>query len=432
MLRGIDGRHLCRTGGDGNSRAAQGVIMTEKTFDAYNIGDLREIARRKLPKGIFEFVDRGTEDEVSLRENRAVFERIRLLPRTLVDVSGRSQEISLFGHQQKMPIAIAPTGSAGLTWYNGEIALARAAAAAGIPFTLATGSTSAMERIVEQAGGRLWFQLYMWPDRSLSHKLVERAKAAGYEGLVIAIDSPVPGSREYNLHNGFTVPFSLSRRNVTDVLMHPRWLMSVLARYVVTTGIPRYENYPSGKKNRITSLPMGRAMALNDSLTWDDLRDLRKLWPRKLMVKGLLHPQDAVLAADCGVDGVILSNHGGRVVDGTPAPIEMVPQAVEAVGKRIPVLVDSGFRRGSDIVKALALGASAVLVGRATLYGTAVGGEAGAARAIGLLREEIDRMLALLGCRSVAELGRQYLVLPRGFGTCAPSSAASNEMALRE
>jgi isopentenyl diphosphate isomerase/L-lactate dehydrogenase-like FMN-dependent dehydrogenase len=183
--------------------------------------------------------------------------------------------------------------------------------------------------------------------------------------------------------------------------------------------MPRYENYPSDKKNRITSLPMGRAMALNDSLTWDDLRDLRQRWPRKLMVKGLLHPQDAVLAADCGVDGVILSNHGGRVVDGTPAPIEMVAQAVDAVGKRIPVLVDSGFRRGSDIIKALALGASAVLVGRATLYGTAVGGEAGAVRAIGLLREEIDRMLALLGCRSVADLGPQYLVLPPNFGKCA-------------
>jgi isopentenyl diphosphate isomerase/L-lactate dehydrogenase-like FMN-dependent dehydrogenase len=259
----------------------------------------------------------------------------------------------------------------------------------------------------------------MWPDKSLSHRLLERAKAAGCEALIVSIDSPVSGSREYNMHNGFMVPFSLTRRNVTDVLLHPRWLAAVLARYVMTTGIPRYENYPNPEKKRITSLPMGRAMALNDTLNWDDLRELRRMWPRILMVKGLLHPQDAVFAADCGVDGVIVSNHGGRVVDGTPAPVEMVPQVVEAVGRRIPVLVDSGFRRGSDIVKALALGARAVLVGRATLYGTAVGGEPGALRALTLLREEIDRMLAFLGCCSIAELGPQHLVLPDGFGRCA-------------
>ncbi len=280
--------------------------LKDNTLGAYNIADLREMARRRLPKGIFEFVDRGAEDEVSLRNNRAAFERIKLMPRVLVDVSQRSQEITLFGQRQKMPIAIAPTGAAGIMWHEGEIAVARAAAAAGIPFTLATGSMTAMEKVVAQAGGRLWFQLYMYADRSLSHQIAERAKAAGFEALIVTVDSPVFSNREYNLRNNFTMPMSYTVRNVTDVLTHPRWLAGVLMRYLLTTGMPRYENYPSEVKARITAQPMGRALKLNDSLTWDDVRVLRKLWPRTLMVKGLLHPQDAVFAADCGADVVTI------------------------------------------------------------------------------------------------------------------------------
>jgi len=385
--------------------------VKDKSPGAYNIDDLREIARRRVPKGMFEFVDRGSEDEVALRNNRTAFERIKLKPRTLVDVSKRNQEITLFGNPQQMPIAIAPTGSAGLMWYEGEIALARAAAAAGIPFTLATGSMTAMEEVVAQAGGRLWFQLYMWPDRSLSHKLVERARAAGYEALMVTVDGAVSGNREYNLRNGFTVPFTFTRRNVSDVLMHPEWLLGVLTRYLLTTGMPRYENYPSERKYKITAQPMGKGMLLNDSLNWDDLHALRKMWPHTLIVKGILHPQDAVLAADCGADGIVVSNHGGRNLDSSMAPIEVLPEVVDAVGKRITVIVDSGFRRGSDVVKALALGAKAVLIGRPTLYGTAAGGEAGAARAIAIFREEIDRVLALIGCPGIAALNREYLML---------------------
>jgi len=397
--------------------------VDDKSLGAYNIFDLREIAQRRLPKGIFEFVDRGTEDEIALHNNRAAFERIRLKPRTLVDVSRRNQGITLFGQSHQMPIAIAPTGTAGLMWYHGELELARAAAAAGIPFTLATGSMTAMETVAKEAGGTLWFQLYMWPDRSLSHKLVERAKAANYQALVVTVDGAVSGNREYNLRNGFTIPFSFTRRNVTDVLMHPRWMLSVLLRYLVTTGMPRYENYPSELRAKITARPMGRSMMKNDSLNWDDLRALRRMWPRTLLVKGIMHPQDAVLAADCGADGVIVSNHGGRNLDSSMAPIEVLPEIVEAAGKRTAVIVDSGFRRGSDVVKALALGAKAVLVGRSTLYGTAVGGEAGAARAIGIFREEIDRVLALIGCCGVAELGRECLDLPETMAGPAPGAA---------
>jgi isopentenyl diphosphate isomerase/L-lactate dehydrogenase-like FMN-dependent dehydrogenase len=387
-------------------------MMKDATLGYYNTADLHEAARRRLPKGLFEFMDRGNDDEVAMRENRAALERIKLKPRVLVDVSQRSQEITLFGKKQNMPVIVAPTGSTGLAWYEGEIALARAAAAHGIPFTLAAGSMTALERLPAEAGGTLWFQFYMWPDRSLSHQLVARARDAGYEALVFTVDTPVAPGREYNLRNGFTIPFRFTRRNVADVLAHPRWLFGVLARYLVTSGMPRYRNFPAHTQTRITALPLGRSTALNDALTWDDVRELRKLWPRTLIVKGIQQPRDALLAAECGADAVVLSNHGGRVLDGSAAPITVLPQVVEAVKGRITVIVDSGFRRGSDVVKALALGADAVMLGRAPLHGTASAGEAGALRALQIYRDEIDRVLALVGCVNVAALGPDHVILP--------------------
>jgi isopentenyl diphosphate isomerase/L-lactate dehydrogenase-like FMN-dependent dehydrogenase len=381
----------------------------DDTLGAYDIADLGRMAKRRLPKGVFEFFDRGNGDETAVVENRVAFDRIKLHPHALVDTSQRSQAVTLFGQRHKMPIVIAPTGSAGLGWYQGEIALARAAAEAGIPFTLATGSMTALEKVAEQAGGTLWFQIYMWSDRSLSHRLAERAKAAGYQALVVTVDTPVPPGREYNLRNGMTVPFRFTRRNVTDVLMHPRWVCGVLMRYLLASGMPRYENYPTELKARITALPMGRSMMVTDSLTWEDLKALRKLWPHALMVKGLLRAEDALLAADCGADGVIVSNHGGRAVDSTRAPIEVLPEVVEAAGSRLAVLVDSGFRRGADVAKALALGARAVLVGRGPLYGVSVAGQQGAARALEIYRDEIDRILAMIGCPGVEQLDRSYL-----------------------
>ena len=387
--------------------------MKDTTLGFYSTHDLREAARRRLPHGLFEFMDRGNDDDVAMHHNRAALESVKLVPRVLVDVSKRSQEITLLGKKQKMPIIVAPTGSAGLAWYEGEIALARAAAAYGIPFTLASGSMTKLERVAAEAGGTLWMQFYMWPDRSLSYQLIARARDAGFEALVFTVDTPVAPGREYNLRNGFTIPFRFTRRNVTDVLMHPRWLIGTLGRYLVTTGMPRYENFPPSTQTRITALPMGRSTALNNTLTWDDVRQLRKLWPGKLIVKGIQHPRDAVLAADCGADAVVLSNHGGRVLDASGATIHALPRVVEAVKKRITVIVDSGFRRGSDVVKALALGADAVMVGRAPLHGTASAGEAGALRALQIYRDEIDRVLALIGCTSVAELGPEYVEMPR-------------------
>jgi isopentenyl diphosphate isomerase/L-lactate dehydrogenase-like FMN-dependent dehydrogenase len=394
------------------THAAQAQRPVIPAMDVYDVADLREQARRRLPKGLFDFIDRGNDDEVAMRENQAALARIKLRPRVLADVSVRDQSIELFGKRQQMPVAIGPTGSAGLAWYQGEIELAKAAAAQGIPYTMATGSMTAMERVVEEAGGTLWFQLYMWPERDLSFQLVERARAAGFDALVFTVDTPVAPGREYNLRNGFVIPFRFTRRNVVDVAMHPRWLLGVIVRYLLTGGLPRYENFPRHLQTRFTALPMGRSMATNPSMSWDDVRALRRLWPRTLIVKGIQHAEDARLAADCGVDGIVVSNHGGRVLDSAPAPIETLPSVLDAVGNRMTVLVDSGFRRGADVVKALAMGAHAILLGRAPLYGTAMAGQLGAMRAIQLYRDEIDRVLGLIGCRGIGELGPQHLAMP--------------------
>jgi isopentenyl diphosphate isomerase/L-lactate dehydrogenase-like FMN-dependent dehydrogenase len=375
----------------------------------YSIADFREIAKRKLPKGLFEFIDRGNDDEIAMQENIAALARIKLVSRVLTDVSKRNLSIKLLGKQQALPFAIGPTGSAGLTWFEGEIALAKAAAKLGIPFTLATGSMTAMERVVSEAGGTLWFQLYLWPDRSLSHQLVRRASAAGYDALVFTVDTPVAPGREYNLRNGFVIPFQFTRHNVIDVLKHPGWLLGVIGKYLSHSGLPKYANFPEHMQTKITALPMGRSMATNESMSWEDLKELRKIWPRKLIVKGIQHPEDAKLAIQYGADAIVVSNHGGRVLDSSPATIDILPKIVERVNQQATVLIDGGFRRGSDIIKALALGADAVLLGRAPLYGTASAGQVGAERVLGLYKNEIDRVLGLIGCQDVNDLDSSYL-----------------------
>ena len=374
----------------------------------YNIADLRAVAQRRLPRGVFEFVDRGSEDEVALRNNRAGFERIKLRHRALVDVSDRSLATTLFGKPVSMPMAIAPTGAAGLCWHEGELELAKAAAKAKIPFTLATGAMTSMEKIAEQAGpgvgGRLWFQLYVWNRRELSYQLIERAKAAGFEALIVTIDTIVSPNREYNARNGFLLPFHPTVRFTVDMMRHPTWATSVLLKYFRTIGMPRNENYPEPYRRRISSAPDTFQVMRQDSLCWDDIRTFRKMWPGILMLKGINRPDDAVKAIEHGVDGIIVSNHGGRNMDSVVASIDALPDVAEAVGDRATVLLDSGVRRGSDIAKALALGAKAVLTGRVTLYGTAAGGEDGASKAIGIIRSELDKTMAYTGCCSVDEI----------------------------
>ena len=380
---------------------------------ALNIEDLRRIAQQRLPRVAYEFLAGGTEDDVTLRHNRAVFERIRFRPHTLVDVSGRSQQVSVFGKTFNCPFGIAPTGAAGLYGFAADIALARAARDAGVPFVLSTASFEPLEKVAQEAaGGTLWFQLYMSKDREPAQKLVARALDAGYEALVVTTDLPVHPNREYNQRNGFTVPFKLNFANMVDGALHPRWLVGVFLRTLLDSGVPRFQNLDTNVGGRIISKPMNEFRARREALNWEDFRWLRELWPRKLFVKGIMRADDALLAAQHGADGVFISNHGGRALDGALSPIEALPEIRAAVGRRIVLMLDSGIRRGSDIVKALALGADMAFVGRATLFGIAAGGEAGAQHAIGILRSEIDRVLALLGCPSVGQLNPDFLWQP--------------------
>lgn len=389
----------------------QSPRVTHLTTSALNIADLRELARKRLPRGLFDFVDRGSEDDIALANNRAALARIKLCPRVLVDVSKRSQATALFGKPQTMPLAIAPTGPTGLMWYRGEVALARAAARAGIPFTLASPATTAMEEVMAEAGGTQWFQLYMWKDREKSYRILERAKATGFEALLVTVDAIVPPNREFHTRSGFSLPMRLNPRNVADLATHPRWLIGVAGKYWRNGGMPRPRNYSTGKDEPTIVQRIGHTIDKNESLTRDDLRILRDKWPRKLIVKGILHPRDAIAAADCEADGIVVSNHGAISCDAAIAPIDALPAIADVVGERLTILIDSGFRRGSDVVKALALGAHAVLSGRSTLYGLAAGGEAGAYRALEILHEEIHRSLAVLGCPTVAHLTREHVVL---------------------
>lgn len=383
-----------------------------------NLADVREQARRRLPKGIFEFIDRGAEDDEAIAHNRAAFRRVKLKPKVLVDVSARSAEALLFGRALALPVAIAPTGAAGLVWYEGELELARAAAAAKIPFTLATRSMTSIEDIAEKAGGTLWFQLYVWAERALSYRLVERAQAAGFEALIVTVDVPVAPNREYNQRNGFSLPFNPTGRALLDIAAHPRWLTNVMGRYLATTGMPRYENQPGEHRQRITQGGKPLASLRGDRLTWEDIRELRRRWPRTLMVKGILSADDAVRAVDCGADGVVVSNHGGRCLDSAIAPIDAVQEVAEAIASRATILLDSGVRRGSDIVKALALGASAVLSGRPCLYGTALAGEAGARRVLDILRHELLTVMAMVGCPTISEISSEIVDCAERYLAC--------------
>ena len=372
--------------------------------DCYNVFDLRDAAKRRLPRAVFEFVDRSTEDEVALRNNRAAFERIKLRHRSLVDVSGRTTKTTLFGKEIALPMAIAPTGAAGLCWHEGELELAKAAAKAKIPFTLATGAMTNMEKIAREANFRLWFQLYVWKQRDLSYGLIERAKNAGFEALIVTTDTIVPPNREYNARNGFNIPFKPNMRFTFDIMRKPEWFINVLVKYLTTIGMPRNENYPPEYQRALRSDPRMHDVMRQDNLNWEDVKIFRDKWPGILMLKGINRVDDALKAASLGVDGIVVSNHGGRNMDSAAATIDMLPEIAQAAGDKITVLLDSGIRRGSDVVKAVALGAKCVLTGRATLYGTAVGGEAGAAKAVGIIKTEMDKTMAYTGCNGVDEI----------------------------
>lgn len=378
---------------------------------ALNIEDLRRLAKKRLTKGLFEFCDRGSEDDVALRHNRDALERIKLRSRVLNNTSERHTRSTLFGKPVDMPVVIGPTGPAGFVWYRGETELAKAANKAGIPFTVASTSNTPMEQIVEEGGGSLWYHLYVWRDMEASLKAVPRAEAAGYEALVLTVDSTIPYNREFDVRNGTTMPVRLTPRNIADLATHPRWLFGTVGRYVLSDGhLPRYVNIdmPEG----LPSTGVRDFLFKNDTLDWDFLKRIRDMWPRTLIVKGVLHADDALKCAELGVDGVVISNHGGIASDAALAPIDVLPSVVRAVGDRMTVIVDSGFRRGSDILKGLALGADAVIVGRATLYGVSAGGEPGATRALEILQAELRRTMGVLGLSDLADITRDHVVIP--------------------
>jgi isopentenyl diphosphate isomerase/L-lactate dehydrogenase-like FMN-dependent dehydrogenase len=384
--------------------------------ECYNVADFREGARRHLPKFIFEFIDRGAEDEVALADNVEAFRRIKLLTNFCVDLTDRDMGTELFGKRASLPLVISPTGVAGLCWYKGELALAKAAAKAGIPFTISWASLTSMETIAKEAGGRLWYQLYYWTEEDLSFETIARVRDLGYEALVVTIDTALGRSREYNDRNGFTDPITFNRKILFDLAQRPRWCLGVMGRYLTTTGMPKHENFPP-KYRDSKEKPVN-----HPGLSWKHIEKIRAFWPRTLIIKGILSEVDAIRAVECGADGISVSNHGGRSLDSAVPPIEILPAIAAAVGSRTTVLLDGGVRRGTDIIKALALGAKAALIGRATLYATAVAGQAGADKMLGIIGTEFEKNMAYVGCRRVSEVGphilapntRKALGLPNG------------------
>lgn len=373
---------------------------------AVSIEDLRCIAKARLPRAIFDFFDGGAEDEVTLRANRAAFERVRLLPRVLVDVSIVDLKTEILGKTSSLPLAIAPTGGISAGRAGAELALARAAKAFGVPFTLATPAAFTIERVADEVGGRLWFQLYAVRDREFREKLVLRAKHAGYEAMLVTVDLPVSGKRERDPRNGFVTPFKPSWRNSRDVIFKPAWLLEIMRHGL--PGMANFDGYRfSAQSPTDIATAVGREM--DAALDWDAVKRLRELWPGKLLLKGVERPDDAERAASIGCDGVVVSNHGGRQLDGALPTLDALPAVAAAAGKKITVLLDGGVRRGVDIVKARALGAHAVLTGRATLFGVQAGGEAGARRALEILASELERSMRLCGVRSIAEIGRDLI-----------------------
>lgn len=370
-----------------------------------NIEDLRLMAKQRLPRGIFEYIDGAAEDGIARQHNRDVYRSLKIRNRVLKDVSTRSTAIEIFGRKIAMPYAISPTASAGLMSDQGEIALAKAAARMGVPCTVATNSLTPMEEIFEAAGGNLWFQLYMWVDKKLRLAFVERIKSVGFNTLLVTVDGSVGANREHDRKNGFSMPLRYTPRLIAQVLANPGWCMRVLAPQYLKRGAFTKANYPPEIASKLTDKPTDHELTKSDAQCWDDIKRIRDIWPGHMLVKGLQSWEDVVLAADNGMDGVVLSNHGGRYLDSAPAPLQVVPEVRRAVGDRLKIIIDSGARRGSDLVKAIAMGADMVMSGRPTLFGAAAAGEAGAYRALEVFQTEMDRIMAQLGLNRVDEIG---------------------------
>lgn len=366
-----------------------------------SIEDYRRAAHRRLPRMVFDYVEGGAERERGLDRNVDGFERWQFRPRRLVDVQDRKPATTLWGREHKLPVYLSPTGLNGLSRPGGDAMLARAAARAGIPFALSTASNMSLEEVARASDGEKWFQLYVL-SRELAEVLVKRAQAAQYDALILTVDAHVNGYRERDMRNGFALPVRYTPRTVLDGTLHPRWSMDFLR-----TGVPKLENFETMEAKSPEAQAALLRRQMDAGFDWDALAWLRDLWPGKLMVKGILRRDDAEACARLGVDAVIVSNHGGRQLDGNVTAVDQVAEISGAVD--IPVLFDGGIRRGTDVIKGLCLGASMAGLGRAALYGLAAEGEAGVSGCIDILRDEIDRAMALLGAPDIASLGPDLL-----------------------
>ena len=376
----------------------------ELKLQAYSIAAMRTLARRRLPRAVFDFVDGGAEDEVTLQRNESAFRDIALLPKPLQGTTARDQSITLFGKRLPGPVLIGPTGLTGMLWPRGEIAAASAAAAAGTVYTMSHGSTVRIEDLAAAVKGRLWMQVFAYKDRALTEDFVQRAYRSGYEALVLTIDNQVLGQRERDLINGFTVPPRFAISGLVDMAFHLRWLLRMARAPKL-----RMANYEREGDTGVFSIGARVVGWMDPSANWKEVEWLRSIWKRPLLLKGVLHPDEARQALARGIDGLIVSNHGGRQLDIVPASIQALPAIVDAVGDKIPVLFDGGVRRGGDVVKAIALGATACLIGRPHLWGAAVAGEQGVARVLEIYRSEIDRIMALCGWDSLDHIDRSVL-----------------------
>jgi L-lactate dehydrogenase (cytochrome) len=375
-----------------------------------NIMDLRELARRRVPRAFFEYADRGSYDETTLRENHAALARLRFRQRVMLDVDQRSLASEILGQPVSMPLAIAPTGLTGLQHGSGEIHGARAAARAGIPFCLSTMSICSIEQVRAATETPFWFQIYVMRDRGFTRELISRAREAGCSALMLTADLTVQGQRHREIKNGLSVPPKITLRNLFDIASKPRWAWHVLRAPSRSFG--NLEGRIGGADS-LTTLAQWIANQFDPTLNWHDLEWLRQLWPGKLIVKGIMDAEDARQAVEHGVDAIVVSNHGGRQLDGAPATIEVLQDIVDAVGGRLEVLFDSGITSGQDLLKALALGAHAGLIGKAFLYGLGANGEAGVTTAIEIIRRELSVSMALTGQRDARRISADVLLRPR-------------------
>ena len=371
-----------------------------------NIADLREIARRRVPRAFFEYADRGSYDEVTLRENRRAFDRLQLRQRVMQNVDHRSLGTTILGSPVSMPLAIAPTGLTGLQHGSGEILGARAAAEAGIPFCLSTVSICSIEQVRATCDTPFWFQVYVMRDRGFTRELIRRAHAAQCSALMLTADLTVQGQRHREIKNGLSVPPKVTLRNLFDIMSKPRWAWNILKAPSRSFG--NLDGRIQGADS-LTTLAQWIANQFDATLNWNDLAWIREEWPGKLIIKGILDPQDARLAVEHGVDAIVVSNHGGRQLDGAPATIDVLPSIVDAVAGRTEVLFDSGITSGQDLIKALALGARAGLIGKAFLYGLGAHGQQGVTQAIELIRRELSVTMALTGQRDATRISRDIL-----------------------